>query len=108
MIMDALDECEDQEELFDLLNAIRDWKLDCLSILVTSRDEPDIRECMDTTANQEILLNNSAIIDDIRLFIVKTLQKDKKLQAWSELFPEIEKFLTNGAQGIFRWVDCQI
>lgn len=108
IIMDALDECTDQEELFDLLNVMRDWKLDCLSILVTSRDEPDIRECVHPTADQEILLKNPAIDDDIRLFIEETLQKDKKLQVWSELFPEIEESLANGAQGMFRWVDCQM
>ena len=108
IVVDALDECTDQEDLFDLLNSIRDWELECLSILVTSRDEPDIRECVDPTAEQEILLNNSGIDNDIRSFIVETLRKDKKLRAWTELFSEIEEALTNGAQGMFRWVDCQM
>lgn len=108
IVVDALDECTDQDELFDLITAIRDWKLECLSILVTSRDEPGIRECLEPTAEQEILLKNSAIDDDIRLFIVETLKKDRKLQVWSELFPEIEKALGNRARGMFRWVDCQI
>lgn len=44
IIMDALNDCTDQDELFDILSALRDWNLDCLSILVTSRDEQDIRE----------------------------------------------------------------
>ena len=107
IIVDALDECTDQEELFDLLNSIRDWKLECLSILTTSRDEPDIRECMHPAPEQEIRLHNSAIDNDLRLFIVETLQKDKKLQVWSDIFPEIEEALTHGAHGMFRWVDCQ-
>ena len=107
IIVDALDECTDQEELFDLLNSIRDWKLECLSILTTSRDEPDIRECMHPTAEQEIRLRNSAIDNDLRRFIVETLQKDKKLQVWLDIFPEIEEALTHGAHGMFRWVDCQ-
>ena len=108
IVLDALDECTDQEELFDLLNSIRDWKLECLSILTTSRDEPDIRECMHPAPEQEIHLRNSAIDNDLRQFIVETLQKDKRLQDWSEIFPEIEEALTKGAHGMFRWVDCQL
>ena len=107
IVMDALDECTDQEEMFDLLNSIRDWKLGCLSILVTSRDEPDIRECVQPAPEQEIHLRNAAIDQDVRLFIRETLQKDKKLKDWSDIFPEIEESLTNGAHGMFRWVDCQ-
>ena len=108
IVVDALDECTDQEELFDLLKSIRDWKLECLSILVTSRDEPDIRECVLPTPKQEIRLQNSAIDNDVRLFIAETLQKDKRLQDWSDIFSEIEEALTNGAHGMFRWVDCQL
>ena len=108
MVVDALDECTDQEELFYLLTSIRDWRLECLSILVTSRDEQDIRECVHPAHKQEIRLRNSAIDNDIRQFIVETLQKDKSLQDWSEIFPEIERALTNGAHGMFRWVDCQL
>ena len=108
IVVDALDECTDQEELFDLLKSIRDWKLECLSILVTSRDEPDIRDCVLPTPKQEIRLQNSAIDNDVRLFIVETLEKDKRLQCWSDIFSEIEEALTNGAHGMFRWVDCQL
>ena len=108
IVLVALDECTDQEELFDLLNIIRDWKMECLSILVTSREEPDIRECVNPTPEQEIRLSNSAIDIDIRSFITETLHKDKKLQVWSEIFPEIEQTLIKGAHGMFRWVDCQL
>lgn len=80
IVINALDECTDQEELFDLLKSIRHWKLECLSILVTSRDKPDIRECVLPTPKQEIRLQNSAIDNDIRLFIIETLHKDKRLQ----------------------------
>ena len=62
IVVDALDECTDQDELFELLDSIRDWKLECLSLLVTSRDEPDIRECVDPTAEQEMLLENLPLI----------------------------------------------
>ena len=108
IVVDALDECTDQEELFDLLNSIRDWELESLSILVTSRDEPDIRECLHPAPEQEIRLRNSAIDNDLTLFIVEALQKDKKLQVWSDIFPEIEEALTDRAHGMFRWVDCQL
>ena len=108
IIVDAVDECTDQEDFFDFLDSVREWKLECLSVLATSRDEPDIRERLDPSVEQEILLQNSAMDSDIRSFIVETLQKDKKLQVWSGLFSEIEQALANGAQGMFRWVECQM
>lgn len=108
IVLDALDECIEQEELFDLLTTMRLWGMQSLCILVTSRDEPDIRYALNPTKEQEALLQNSAVDKDIVLYIVETLKKDRKLQEWSEMFPEIKASLTKGAKGMFRWVDCQL
>lgn len=82
--------------------------MDCLNILITSRDEPDIRECFNPTPDREIFLNNSAADKEIKTFVIETLRKNKKLHLWFESFSEIEQALVEGAQGIFRWVDCQL
>ena len=108
IVLDALDECTEQEELFDLLTKMRLWHVESLCILVTSRDEPDIRNALNPTKEQEALLQNSSVDEDIVFHIAETLKKDRKLQEWSEMFPEIEESLTKGAKGMFRWVDCQL
>lgn len=107
IIIDALDECADQEELFDIIETVRSWNMESLCILVSSRDEPSIRNALDLGRDQEVHLQNSAVDKDITLSIAETFGKDPKLQEWSDMFPEIEASLTKGAKGMFRWVECQ-
>ena len=73
IVLDALDECMDQEDFFEILKLIRDWDLQELSILATSRDEPDIRQQLSPHFEQEISLKNPGVDADIILFIAKTL-----------------------------------
>ncbi len=108
IIIDALDECGDRQELFELLDTLRHWKLDQLRILVTSRDEPDIRNSLNPTPEQQVSLKTSGVDHDIGLFVVKSLEREKNLQQWPELRGLTENALVKGAQGMFRWVDCQI
>lgn len=107
IVVDALDECTDQEELFDFLKTVRSWNMESLCVLVTSRDEPNIRNALNPERNQEVPLQNPAVDEDIALLIAETLDKDAKLQEWSDMFPEIKAKLTEGAKGMFRWVECQ-
>ena len=107
IVLDALDECIEQEELFDLLTTMRHWRMESLCILVTSRDEPDIRNGLNPAKEQEVLLQNPAVDEDIVLFVVETLKNDRKLQEWSDMFPKIKESLTQGTKGMFRWVECQ-
>lgn len=107
IVVDALDECTDQEELFDFLKTVRSWNMESLCVLVTSRDEPNIRNALDPEGTQEVALQNPAVDEDIALLIAETLDKDARLQEWSDMFPEIKAKLTEGAKGMFRWVKCQ-
>ena len=107
IVVDALDECTDQEELFDFLKTARSWHMETLCVLVTSRDEPNIRNALNPDRNQEVSLQNPAVDEDIALLIAETLDKDARLQEWSDMFPEIKAKLTEGAKGMFRWVECQ-
>ena len=107
IVVDALDECRDQEELLEIIETVRSWKMESLCILVTSRDEPDIRNALALGRDQEVPLHNSEVDKDIALSIAETLGKDPKLQEWSDIFPEIEASLKEGANGMFRWVECQ-
>lgn len=107
IIIDALDECGDRKELFELLDALRNWKLHQLRILLTSRDEPDIRECLKPTLEQQVSLETSDVDRDISLFIVKNLELDKKLKKLKKWHKLIQQSLIEGANGMFRWAECQ-
>jgi hypothetical protein len=48
IILDALDETSDRNELLKMIQDIVEWKLEELHILVTSRRESDIEEALET------------------------------------------------------------
>lgn len=67
IVLDALNECTDQEALFDLLTTTRSWKMESVCFLITSRDEPDIRNNLDPAEEKEVLLQESTV-DEISLY----------------------------------------
>ncbi|KAL5364805.1 hypothetical protein BJX96DRAFT_168590 [Aspergillus floccosus] len=110
ILLDALDECPRDCKREDLLRAIqvmRDWSIPGLHLLVTSRSVQDIRESLRPSHEQDLPLRNSEIDRDIASCVKYQLEKDKKLQKWKDRHHEIETKLTAGAQGVFRYVECQ-
>ncbi|KAG8533928.1 uncharacterized protein KY384_001669 [Bacidia gigantensis] len=91
IMLDAVDESpryEARSDLLDTLVSLKSSNVDHLHILVTSRDEPDIREVLNVHIDQEIPMRNSGIEGDISKSISDRLNSDQKLQK-------------------FRWVECQ-
>ena len=108
-VIDALDECNDRVSLLECFEDFCSWRQDSLHILATSRQETDIEECFLVIANCKLSLEDSVIDEDILRYVRYQLNHDKKLSKWSEeLRTEIEKALLEGAQGMFRWVECQL
>ncbi|KAL9607615.1 MAG: hypothetical protein Q9167_007486 [Letrouitia subvulpina] len=109
LILDALDECSDREELLDLIKTITDWRLENVHILATSRKEADISEMIDTLYTSQIPIQNESVNADIQTYILERLKGDQKLKKWPErVQSEIKKTLMEGAHGMFRWVVCQL
>lgn len=109
LIIDALDECGDRRILLECLEDVRHWKQDNLHILVTSRRETDIEDCLSVITTDKISLEDSVVDGDILSYVQYHLHHDKDLSKWPEnVRTEIEKALTEGAQGMFRWVECQL
>ncbi|KAK0664020.1 ankyrin repeat, PH and SEC7 domain-containing protein secG [Cercophora samala] len=111
LILDALDESPKQrhrETLLDTLQEIREWSEPRLHLLVTSRDEQDIRECLSPSEGEEVKMKNASIDSDIASFITGHLQTNKRLRRWSKHHQEIQEALASRAQGVFRWVECQL
>ncbi|VUC23020.1 unnamed protein product [Clonostachys rosea] len=112
ILLDALDESPRNKHRMDVLQALVDiqaWQEPGLHILITSRDEIDIREGLNVPQSQILFLKNKSIDSDIASFISKRLRESKKIaiEKWSEHFDQIETALANGANGVFRWVECQ-
>ncbi|PVH67796.1 ankyrin, partial [Cadophora sp. DSE1049] len=109
IILDALDECKEREELLLLLKNLTSWGAGNLRVLATSRRERDIEEALEPLVSSEICLQSALVDNDIGTYLSERLQNDPKLKRWpANVRGEIKDTLMEGAQGMFRWVVCQL
>jgi hypothetical protein len=102
VILDALDECFKRDGLLDFLRDIVNWNLGNLHILVTSRKEQDIAECLMSLVSGEINIKGACVDPDIQIYIQDRLQNDPRLRRCpAELQKEIEQTLMKGACGMY-------
>lgn len=103
ILLGALDESPRDDKREGVLKAIqvmRNWSLPGVHILVTSRNELDIRESLRPSSDQNIPMKNSEIDRDIVEFVSYQLRNDPKLQRWRSRHEEIQTILTTRAQGV--------
>ncbi|MCJ1246834.1 hypothetical protein MMC30_004043 [Trapelia coarctata] len=112
IVFDALDECTNREELLPFISDTISRKQGNLHLLFTSRRERDIEEAFDGLLGDEdrICIQSALVDDDVRTFIHGRLSNDPKLKRWRNVGVqiEIETTLTDKADGMFRWVECQL
>jgi hypothetical protein len=101
VILDALDECGDREQLLALVEEITEWKHATLHILVTSRKERDIEDCLIPQVSAQINLDSALVNADIQTHVHERLRNDSKLKKWpKKVHVQIEAALMEGAQGM--------
>jgi hypothetical protein len=101
IIIDALDECMEREDLLIMIETIVDWKLDKLHILATSRRERDIEDALGTLVTTQICIQDAVVNADIQTHIRERLANDSKLKRWpTKVQIEIETALMDGAHGM--------
>lgn len=105
IILDALDECAERDELLTDLEAIISWEDASLHVLTTSRREKDIEEVLTTLSDtrNRISIQSALVNADIRTYIHYRLQIDRKLKKWQKLPKvqlEIEDTLMRKADGM--------
>jgi ankyrin repeat domain-containing protein 50 len=99
IIVDALDECDNREELLEILNELTTWEPQQLHILTTSRREKDIEEVLGPLTSQ-ICIQNAIVNADIRLYIRNTIH-GTSWRKWSqEVRNEVEVELMANADGM--------
>ena len=102
ILIDALDECKDRDELLGWIGDLKDLKLDNLHLLATSRKERDIDEVLQPLATYQLSVQNVTVDADIRLYIQDKISNDPRLKKWPlSVKREIEDALTEGAKGMY-------
>ena len=105
IVLDALDECSNREDLLEYLDRIMSWNAEHLRMLVSSRPERAIEEGIRSLikGDNKIKVQGDQVNDDIRTYIRGRLDMDPKLKRWQkrpDVRNEIESFLMNKADGM--------
>ena len=103
ILLDALDESpapKHRDEVLECVTELREWSENGLHILVTSRDEVDIRQDLEATPEETIKVQNEAHNKDIRRVISERLQYSKKLKRWKAHHDQIEEALSSRCNGV--------
>ena len=106
IIFDALDEFPEfqgslrRSELLKLLSQLVARNFKNLHMLMTSRDELDIREALGNLANQIISLQSSFVDPDIRALVSSRLSQGQLSRTSEDIRAEITEKVGNGAHGM--------
>lgn len=101
IIIDALDECADCDDLINLILVLMRRHKNNLHILFTSRPEREIVEGLLPEVAFEIGIVSGAVEQDIGLYVKNRLKNDGKLRKWPDrLQQEIRESLMNNAKGM--------
>ncbi|KAF9233917.1 ankyrin repeat-containing domain protein [Melanogaster broomeanus] len=106
IVIDALDECSDLADLLDVLVKLNNARI---RLFVTSRTELIIKEKF--TGLPSISLKDMVhdMENDMRLHVKRQLEARRKLKTLpSSVKDEILELLLRRADGMFRWVQCQL
>ena len=103
IVLDALDEnprYDQRDHVLSVIDIMRNWHLPGLHLLVTSRNEADIREVLNPAQEHEVVMKNAAIEKDIGDYIDGKLKTDPRLRKWSAHHDQIQQTLAERAQGV--------
>jgi hypothetical protein len=101
IVVDALDECSERDDLLSVLEEITSWNQDSLHILATSRPDRMTIERLSCGISHVIDIQGALVDADIRIHVRERLQNEFSLSKWpSKVKVEIESGLMEGAKGM--------
>jgi hypothetical protein len=106
IVLDALDECTQRQEVMDVLETVAGWQLDNVHLLMTSRKERDIERSLESYVDEEdtVCLQSDVVDEDIQRYVQQRLSVDRDLGKWNKdaaVRQEIEAALMSGACGMY-------
>ena len=108
LMIDALDECDSGIiQILEWINSNRSDSPSTVKWLVTSRNEPSIKECLEINSHRHTSLeiNSSHVSNAVNAFVetkVNRLAKQKRYSCDLNLF--VKGYLLQNADGTFLWV----
>ncbi|KAN0118744.1 hypothetical protein V8E52_004855 [Russula decolorans] len=118
IILDALDECpvtstvppSPREEVLEFVDELVALHLPNLHVCVTSRPEHDIRVVLERLTEQPVSLHDeSGQQEDITNYVASFVRSNQRMQRWRDEDRNLViKMLSEKADGMFRWVYCQL
>ncbi|WDK23171.1 hypothetical protein CGRA01v4_14463 [Colletotrichum graminicola] len=116
IVLDALDECQTRtapknEGLLCWVQSILNSSQANVHLLLTSRPDHDIKTELEKFVNDQILLQSDLVTKDIRVYVRETVRQHEGFSRWrtrKDILNEIESHLMEKADGMFRWVSCQL
>lgn len=108
IILDALDECTDSEDLLTFIGDLADAKLKGLRIMATSRREKHIEEQLKPIADHNVNIQNAVVDQDIRIYVLDRLATDSRLKKWpTSIRDEIVTVMMEKADGMYVHAGCK-
>ncbi|KAI9704589.1 MAG: hypothetical protein M1820_005502 [Bogoriella megaspora] len=109
LVFDALDECRTESDFYNSEDILR-WlsrvsEVENVHMLATSRKESEIEYALSSWASFPITSSDNSL--DIETYVRNQIEGHRKLGGDS-IKENIVKALTDGANGMFRWVACQL
>ena len=101
ILLDALDECTEQEDLLKFIEVLMDGDIGNLHLLATSRKENEIATSIEPLVTCQLGIQSAPVDGDIRVHVLERLSSDPKLKKWpADVQKEIEDVLMRGAKGM--------
>lgn len=96
IVLDALDECENRQELFDFIEKAMKWKSEKLNMIMTSRKLKDIEDFFDAELDMgsTLSIQNEKVNVDIRSYVHGKLQSDRRFKRWQRQ-PKVQGEMEN-------------
>ena len=91
IVIDALDECCQFDEVSNIIANILGWKLPNCHLLVTSRREKHILDALYQYLPAEVVLSKKRVHNDIALYTRETVRKVQQFKRWDK---GLEKTIT--------------
>lgn len=101
IVVDALDECSQPEELVQLIEEIRSWRITKLKIIVVSREQFEGADILADLQPVHVPMRGDIANNDISMFVEGILGRDVKLRKWPlHVKEQIKSTLISKARGM--------